>query len=41
MSDGDKRLRPTLLRLTIWIVVGALAVYLVINGLLGIAAKGG
>jgi hypothetical protein len=40
MSDG-KRLRPTLLRLVIWIVLGALAVWLIVNGLLGMMAKGG
>jgi hypothetical protein len=33
--------RPTPLRLGIWVVVGALAIYLIVNGLLGIMAKGG
>jgi len=37
----DKGRRPTLLRLAIWIVVGGLAVYLIVNGALGIVAKGG
>jgi hypothetical protein len=37
----DKGRRPTLLRLAIWIVVGGLAIYLIVNGVLGIMAKGG
>jgi hypothetical protein len=37
----DDRRRPTLLRLAIWVVVGGLAVFLIVNGALGIMAKGG
>jgi hypothetical protein len=33
--------RPTPTRLLVWIVVGAIAVYLIVNGLIGILAKGG
>ena len=40
-GDGDKGRRPTTLRLTIWIIVGGFAVYLIVNGALGIMAKGG
>ena len=40
MAAPDKpRLTP--LRLTIWLVVGAVGVYLVVSGVLGIIAKGG
>jgi len=38
---NDRGRRPSPLRLAIWIVVGAFAVYLIVNGLLGIAGKGG
>lgn len=34
------RPRLTPLRVTIWIVVGAIGVYLVISGVVGILAKG-
>ncbi|HTL40787.1 MAG TPA: hypothetical protein VL294_04890 [Pseudolysinimonas sp.] len=40
MAAPDKP-RPTALRLTIWLVVGAIGVYLVVSGVLGIIAKGG
>ncbi|MGN6501605.1 MAG: hypothetical protein ACTHKX_01725 [Pseudolysinimonas sp.] len=39
MATPDKPLTP--LRLTIGLVVGAIGVYLVVSGVLGIIAKGG
>jgi len=39
MSPDRRRLTPQ--RVAIWVVVGAIAVYLIVNGLIGIAVKGG
>jgi hypothetical protein len=33
--------RPTALRIAIWVIVGAVAVVLIVLGLIGVAVKGG
>ena len=41
MAAPDDKPRVTATRLIIWLVVGAIGVYLVVSGVLGIIAKGG
>jgi hypothetical protein len=41
MADSDNRQRPTATRIAIWVIVGAVGIYLVVSGVLGIIAKGG
>jgi hypothetical protein len=42
MSDpGGDRKGPSLTRIVIWIVVAGIAVYLIVNGIMGVVQKGG
>lgn len=39
--DPRPGVRPTLARVVVWVVVGALALFLIVNGLIGVVQKGG
>jgi hypothetical protein len=39
-SGGPSR-RPTTLRIAVWIVVGAIALFLIGDGILGLLSRGG
>jgi len=40
-SDRGSRVRPSRLRIIVWVVVSIVAVWLIVTGVSGIIAKGG
>ncbi len=40
MSGSGPRRGPSVTRIVVWVAIAAIGVYLVVSGLIGIAAKG-